>query len=83
MGHYERARELYDYTVSLRRHFHTWPECMPEEQIHTMERIEQELDALGIRHERVPGGGIFGFIDGGKPGKTLLMRADMDGLPIA
>ena len=26
-------------------------------------------------------GGVFGFIDNG-PGKTVLMRADIDGLPI-
>lgn len=79
---YQQALSLYNYTVELRRHFHTWPECMPAEQIHTMERIGQELDALRIRHVRVPGGGIFGFIDGGLPGKTLLLRGDIDALPI-
>ena len=79
---YQQALALKDYTVALRRHFHTWPECMPDEQVRTMERIEQELDALHIRHERVPNGGIFGYIDGGLPGKTLMLRADMDGLPI-
>ena len=82
MDDYRRALALYDYTVGLRRHFHTWPECMPEEQVHTMERIERELDAMSVPHERVPGGGIFGFIGGSRPGRTLLMRADMDALPI-
>lgn len=82
MEYLQRARELFDYTVSLRRHFHTWPECLPDEQVRTMEKVCRELDDMGIPWERVPDGGIFGFIEGGRPGKTLLLRGDMDALPI-
>ncbi|MGN0775129.1 MAG: M20 family metallopeptidase [Candidatus Ventricola sp.] len=69
-------------TVELRRHFHRNPEAGPEEQHDTMVAIEAELDALGIPHERVPGGGVFGFIEGGAPGRTLLLRSDIDALRI-
>lgn len=78
----QRAKEEFDYTVSLRRHFHRYPEVGPQEQVLTMGVIERELDAVGIDHVRVPNGGIFAFIHGGKPGKTVLLRGDMDALPI-
>lgn len=70
------------HTAELRRHFHRNPEAGPEEQRDTMDAIEAELDALGIPHERVPGGGVFGFIEGSAPGKTLLLRSDIDALRI-
>lgn len=47
-----------------------------------MAAIEAELDTLDIPHERVPGGGVFGFIEGGAPGRTLLLRSDIDALLI-
>ena len=76
------AEEQYAYTVSLRRHLHAYPEAAPQEQLNTMALIEAELDRMSIRHLRVEGGGVLSFIDGGRPGKTLLLRADMDGLRI-
>lgn len=68
------------HMTELRRHFHRHPEAGPEEQTETMCAIESELDVLGIAHVRVPGGGVFGFIEGSRPGKTLLMRSDIDAL---
>ncbi|MBV8424687.1 MAG: amidohydrolase, partial [Candidatus Eremiobacteraeota bacterium] len=39
--------------------------------------------ALGIEvHERIAQTGVLGVIKGGRPGKTIMLRADMDGLPI-
>lgn len=77
------AQENYDYTVALRRRFHECPEPAPQEQLRTMAVIEEELDRLGIAHVRVPRGGVMGFIECGAPGKTLLLRSDIDALPIA
>ncbi|MGN0778686.1 MAG: M20 family metallopeptidase [Aristaeellaceae bacterium] len=76
------VREQYPYAVMLRRRLHAYPEAAPEEQLHTMAAIESELDTMGIEHLRVDGGGVLGMIHGSRPGKTLLMRADMDGLRI-
>ena len=47
-----------------------------------MDFIEKFLHELGIETVRVPHGGVFGFIDSGRPGWTVLMRADIDALPI-
>ena len=41
------------------------------------------MRALGIEvHERIAQTGVLGVIKGGRPGKTIMLRADMDGLPI-
>lgn len=67
--------------IELRRHFHEYPEPSQQE-FKTMEFIENILKELQIPNIRVPRGGILGTIDSGKPGFTVLMRADMDALPI-
>jgi len=76
------ARDNFSYTVALRRYFHSYPEAGPAEQVETMEYIKKELTRLDIPYEQVPGGGIFGFLSGDPTGKTVLLRADMDALPI-
>ena len=60
---------------------HEYPENSGVEY-ETVKYIASELDALGIEYVVVPEGGIIGQIHGGKPGKTVLLRADMDALPI-
>ncbi len=49
--------------------------------MHTGEVIRAELDRLGIPYETVGDYGIIGRIETGRPGKTLLLRSDMDALP--
>lgn len=77
----EEAQKLKDYVVMLRRYFHTNPELSLKE-FNTAKKIEEELDKNGIAHERVGETGILGVINGKKPGKTILLRADIDALPI-
>ena len=76
------AKAEYPETVRLRRHFHENPELSCRE-VHTIAFLEAYLKELGIPTVNVPDGGLLGIIDSGKPGKTLLMRADTDALPIA
>lgn len=70
-----------DNLISWCRHFHEYPEGSQHE-FKTMDYIDALLKEWGIPTVRVPHGGIIGTIDSGKPGYTVLMRADMDALPI-
>ena len=80
---YELAKAVDPYVVSMRRYFHENPELSNCED-KTIERICQELDSMGIRYEVVPKGGVIGYIEGTKAGKgkTVLLRADCDALPV-
>lgn len=70
-----------DYIFSLRHYFHTYPELSGQEY-ETAKYIEKELDAFNIFHERVGDTGVYAEIDSGKSGKTIMLRADIDALPI-
>ena len=78
---FEEAKKNFDFMVRIRRHMHENPEVTGQE-FETLKFINKELDALGIEHVEVEDGGIVGLIHGAKPGKTVLLRADMDALPI-
>jgi amidohydrolase len=68
--------------VSLRRHFHRNPELGLEER-ETSSFIAGYLRDLGLEvREKVGKTGVTGLLRGGKDGKTLLYRADMDALRI-
>jgi len=77
----EVAEKERDTVITLRRHFHENPE-LSQQEFKTMDFIEDFLHQQGIETVRVPRGGVFGFIDSGKPGWTILLRADIDALPI-
>lgn len=72
-----------DYVRGLRRTFHQYPDLSYEEQ-ETTKRIAAELDKLSIPYEIDPekNTGLVACIKGGKPGKTVALRADIDGLPV-
>lgn len=77
----KKAFSNLDYMVNLRNYFHTNPELSGKEE-NTVKYIAQELTALGIEHVVVEQGGILAFIDGKGPGKTVLLRAECDALPL-
>lgn len=70
-----------EHIIQWRRHFHRHPE-LSQHEFETMAYIEERLHAWQIRTVRVPHGGILAFLDGKGDGWTVLMRADMDALPI-
>lgn len=82
MTMWQECEKLQDYIVGLRRDLHRIPETgtdLPKTQAY----ICAELDRLGISYTKNKGdSGIIGEIKGGKPGKTVLLRADIDALPI-
>ncbi|MEG1781754.1 MAG: amidohydrolase [Oscillospiraceae bacterium] len=82
MSNFEAVKKHEDYVIGLRRYFHENPELSGKEE-KTIERISKELKDLGIEHVVIPNGGILATIKGNKPGKkSVLLRADVDGLPV-
>lgn len=83
MSIYDEAKALSPYLSSLRREFHVHP-CISREEFWTAERIETELDAIGITdHQRVDGSGVYAVFHGeGKGERVITLRADIDALPI-
>jgi amidohydrolase len=76
------AKHLFLYTQSLRRDFHTHPE-LGFTEIRTSGIVARELEALGLEVTKGIGKtGVVGMLEGGKPGPILLLRFDMDALPI-
>lgn len=67
--------------IAFRRDLHRHPE-LPWEEFRTTDRIAEELDKIGITYRRTKPTGIIADIQGGKPGKTILLRADIDALPV-
>ncbi len=79
----EATAALEPRLVGIRRDIHAHPELAFEET-RTAGIVAAELARLGIPHRTGVGGtGVLGVIEGGRPGPTLAIRADMDALPIA
>lgn len=77
----EAAERHNGYIVAQRRRFHAHPELSFEER-ETTAAIRGELEAMGIAVETFPDYyGLIGTIEGGKPGATVMLRADIDALP--
>ncbi len=79
----EKAENIKDYIIEMRRHFHQNPELSLEE-FETTKKIVNELEKMGIEVSTFKDGltGCIGTIKGAKEGKTLLLRADIDALSI-
>jgi amidohydrolase len=71
-----------DELVELRRDLHAHPELSNQEQ-RTQRVVRERLDESGIANRPLGGTGVVGLIEGTEPGPVLLLRADMDALPIA
>src|SRR4026208_962591 len=78
----QEARQLFPYTQSLRRAFNMHPH-LGFREIRAGGIVAKELEALGIEVTKGVGRtGVVGLLEGAKPGPTLLLRFDMDALPI-
>jgi len=77
------AKSLFTYTQSMRRDFHMHPE-LGFKEIRTGGIVAKELEALGLEVTKGVGKtGVVGLLEGAKPGPTLLIRFDMDALPMS
>jgi len=76
------AQALFEYTQSMRRDFHAHPE-LGFHEIRTGGIVAKEMTVLGLEvHTGVGGTGVVALLEGDKPGPVVLVRADMDALPI-
>lgn len=79
---FEAAQGVQDHTVELRRAIHADPELgldLPK----TQKKILDALDGLGLditKGEALTS--VVADLDTGKPGPTILLRGDMDALPL-
>src|SRR5690606_38904676 len=72
----------YDEVVSWRRHLHMFPELSFKEK-NTAKFITEKLKSFGLRViSNIDGYGVVGILEGKLPGKTVLLRADFDALPV-
>ncbi|GHS90122.1 amidohydrolase [Synergistales bacterium] len=79
------AKEYEKEIIERRRHFHMNPEISWNET-ETTKYIAQELRNLGCENIKVGFGGtqcgVIADVTGGKPGKCVALRADIDALPL-
>ena len=76
------ALAMKDQLVAWRRHFHRHPELAYQE-VHTAGVVAKHLGDLGLEVQTGVGKtGVIGVLDGAQPGAVVMLRFDMDALPI-
>ena len=75
------AEKNHDYVVEMRRYFHAHPE-LSRQEVNTSKKICEELDKMGVPYEAYEDYSVIATLDSGKPGKTVLIRGDIDALPV-
>jgi amidohydrolase len=79
---HEHAHALAERTVAMRRDLHQHPEIAFQET-RTAGVVAERLRALGLTPRTGVGRtGVVAVWDSGRPGSTVLARADMDALPV-
>ena len=77
----EMISNLNNELVAIRQKLHSEPELSWEEY-ETTNYVATYLDELGIPYRRTEPTGIIAELKGGKPGKMVALRADMDALSV-
>jgi amidohydrolase len=76
------SKSILDDVVDLRRYFHKHPEVSFSEH-ETTRYLTDRLRELGLDIAKSPTEtGVVAKLDTGRPGKTVMLRADIDALPI-
>jgi amidohydrolase len=71
-----------DESIRQRQDIHRSPE-LSNRETRTAERVAKHLRGLGMEVKTgIAHTGVVGILRGGKPGRTIAVRADMDGLPV-
>jgi amidohydrolase len=76
------AEDLFEYTRQLRRDFHRHPE-LGFQEFRTAGIVARELTALGLEVSTgIAETGVVALLEGKQDGPVVLLRFDMDALPI-
>jgi amidohydrolase len=78
----ELAKQVEPSVIACRRDIHQHPE-LGNREVRTSKLIADKLKSLGIEvRTPVAHTGVVGTLHGGKPGRTVALRADIDALPV-
>jgi amidohydrolase len=67
--------------IAMRRDFHQHPE-LGFQEFRTRDQVKHFLAKTGIPVKEMAKTGVVGLLKGDRPGRTILLRADMDALPV-
>lgn len=76
-----RILELESELIDIRRHIHMCPE-LGYEEYRTSDFVYEYLKKCGLEVKKICGTGVVGLLRGSNEGKTVLLRADIDALPV-
>ncbi len=78
----EASKKVEPSVIACRRDIHQHPE-LGNREVRTSKLIADRLKALGIEVKTpIAHTGVVGVLRGGKPGRVVALRADMDALPV-
>lgn len=76
-----QAKLIYDDLITIRRTIHSNPEVgakLPKTKAYVIDKLKE----FGYEPQEICESGVVATISGKNPGKTFLLRADMDALPV-
>ena len=73
------AQKHHESVIALRRYFHAHPE-LSNEEFNTQKKIMEVLTELGLKPRPIFKTGVIADLKGGKPGRCVAIRADIDAL---
>lgn len=76
-----QAKLIYDDLITIRRTIHSNPEVgakLPKTKVYVIDKLKE----FGYEPQEICESGVVATISGKNPGKTFLLRADMDALPV-
>jgi len=78
----QHAKDVEQTIIELRRFFHEFPE-LSNREVNTAQRIAEVMKQMGFKVDTgIAKTGVVAVLDTGKPGPTVGLRADIDGLPV-
>ncbi|MBV8517852.1 MAG: amidohydrolase [Acidobacteria bacterium] len=78
----DAAKRVESSVIACRRDIHEHPE-LGNREVRTSKLVADKLRALGIDVQTgVAHTGVVGILHGGRPGRVVALRADMDALPV-
>lgn len=78
----EQVKSVENKVIEWRRDIHQHPE-LSNRETRTAAIVSKHLKSLGMQVETdIAHTGVVGYLKGAKPGPTVMLRADMDALPV-